>query len=111
MITDENEGNYVDYIYICEDCGSIEWKEISDKSIKICLNQDGETKKIGEEWEDSDTYYYCNECRSDSVKRFEYEELGEAEEEIEKKIKEIANMTNQERLDWLTKYRTIQKLK
>jgi hypothetical protein len=98
--------NYTDEIKICNLCGSIVWKEVSNKAIIISLNKKGITQKDDEEWIDDDNvYYYCNECDSDDLTTIDINDMEE------KELKELANMTDEQRLEWIKKREVIDNLR
>src|SRR3972149_7041611 len=96
--------HYTDYFFVCEDCGSISWKEVSNKAIKITMNKKGIIIKKGEEWIDGmDTYCICEDCGSDNLTSIDNDDLKNL-----RKMKELANMDNKERLDWLQKHKVME---
>lgn len=94
-------------IYICKKCGSMSWEESRTSYSTYSFWIDDETLELEEEeitnsdLDNVDLIVRCSECDEEEM------ELLDLDEEL----KEIVNMDNDERLEWLTKYLVIQGVK
>lgn len=92
-------------IKICKCCGCMEWDESETKTIsthywidKLELKaEDNNSELLGE-----DIINRCSECDNEDLEEIDLE--GE-------ELKEVVNMGDDERLDWLKKYLVMQGVK